>query len=287
MTVACKEVLTDDVRRHCAELAAAARHVRIDAEAEIAAGGISGLDATLHFLEGSREDVARYVLILDSVNFGSGWFEELGTATDALTGRLTAHTRERGAPWSGAELRSLDTETVAGVFGLDPDHQLTRLYAAALNHLGLFLGEAPALRVLEPTAEGMAERLTAMPFFNDAGFFKRAQIAAHDLHLAGVADFPDIGRLTVFADNLVPHVLRLDGVLVYSDELAALVDGGTELPAGGVHERELRACAVHACEGFSRRLGVAAAVLDNWLWNRGLQPPYSERPPHLTRTVYY
>ena len=287
MTVACKEVLTDDVRRHCAELATAARHVRINTEAEIAPGGISGLDATLHFLEGSREDVARYVLILDSINFGSGWFHELGTATEALTTALTAHTRERGEPWRAAELRALDVAAVGSVLGLDTAHQLTRLYAAALNHLGLFLGESPALRVLEPTAEGVAERLTAMPFFDDVGFFKRAQIAANDLHLAGVIEFPDIDRLTIFADNLVPHVLRLDGVLVYSDELAELIDRGVELPAGGEHERELRACAVHACEGLARRVGVAPAVLDNWLWNRGLQPPYSERPAHVTRTVYY
>ncbi len=288
MTVACKEVLTDDVRRHCAELAAAARHVRIDTEAEIAPGGISGLDATLHFLEGSREDVARYVLILDSINFGSGWFHELGTATDALTDGgsppTPASAAHRGAQRSCAPSTPRPWRSV---LGLDPAHQLTRLYAAALNHLGLFLGEAPALRVLEPTAEGVAERLTAMPFFDDVGFFKRAQIAANDLHLAGVIEFPDIDRLTIFADNLVPHVLRLDGVLVYSDELAELIDRGVELPAGGEHERELRACAVHACEGLARRVGVAPAVLDNWLWNRGLQPPYSERPAHVTRTVYY
>ena len=59
-----------------------------------------------------------------------------------------------------------------------------------------------------------------MPFFDDRGYYKRAQIAANDLHLAGVVDYPDVDRLTVFADNLVPHVLRLDGVLHYSDELA-------------------------------------------------------------------
>ena len=71
-------VLTDRVRRHCAAVAAGARHVSIDAGRRIAAGGISGLDATLHFLEGAPDDVARYVLILDAINFGSGWFGELG-----------------------------------------------------------------------------------------------------------------------------------------------------------------------------------------------------------------
>jgi hypothetical protein len=105
--------------------------------------------------------------------------------------------------------------------------------------------------------------------------------------LAGVADFADVDDLTVFADNLLPHVLRIDGVLVLDDELAARIDAGEPLEAGGEMERELRACTVHACDRLAARLGVAPRVLDNWLWNRGLEPPYADRPAHLTRTVFY
>jgi hypothetical protein len=274
-------VLCDDVRRHCAAIAARARHVRIDPAAEVPAGGVSGLDPALHFLDGPPADVARYVLILDAVNFGSGWFEELGTDTDALTARLTAHAREHG-PWTAPQLRGLGPPEAGEALGLDPAHQLTRLYAQGLNQLGAWLGDGPL--ELGRSAEALAARLAAMPFFADAGFYKRAQIAAHDLHLAGVADFPDIPRLTIFADNLVPHVLRAHGVLVYDDELAARIGRGEELPAGDEHEREVRACAVHACEGLARRLGVAPALLDNWLWNAGREIPGR---PHITRTVYY
>ena len=42
-----------------------------------------------------------------------------------------------------------------------------------------------------------------------------------DLALAGIVRFRDLDRLTIFADNLVPHVLRCDGVLVYDPRLAA------------------------------------------------------------------
>jgi hypothetical protein len=280
-------MLTDHVRLHCAGVAASARHVRIDPDAEVATGGISGLDATLHFLEGSPADVARYVLILDSINFGSGWFDELKTTTDALTERLTAHARAVG-PWTAAQLRALEAPAVGDTLGLDPSHQLTRLYSAALNHLGGFLGHRPMQNVLGESADDLAERLAAgMPFFDDRGFYKRAQIAANDLHLAGVVSYADVDRLTIFADNLVPHVLRLDGVLVYSDELAARIDAGEPLTAGGECENELRACAVHACEGLARTLGVPPRVLDNWLWNRGGHPPYSEQRAHISRTVYY
>jgi hypothetical protein len=166
-----------------------------------------------------------------------------------------------------------------------------RLYAQALNQLGAWLGERGALDAVEAAA-GSADRFAAalaegMPYFDDRGFYKRAQIAANDLVLAGVAEFADVDSLTVFADNLVPHVLRVDGVLEYEPELAEAIDAGRVLEAGGEQEREIRACAVHACELLARRLGVPPRTLDNWLWNRGVRPPYSERPAHLARTVFY
>jgi hypothetical protein len=224
------------------------------------------------------------VLALDAINFGSGWFAELGADTDALTARLTAHARADG-PWSARRLRTLTAADVGAVLGLDPAHTLTGLYAQALNQLGAWLGDEPL--GLGGSAEAFAQRLTAMPFFADAGFYKRAQIAAHDLFLAGVAAYPDIGRLTIFADNLVPHVLRHFGVLVYDDELAARVDAGEELLQGGAAETEIRGCAVHACEDLARRFGVPPATLDNWLWNRGGETSGRRGRPHITRTVYY
>jgi len=272
-------VLCDDVRRHCAAIAARARHVRIDPSAGVPEGGRQGLDPQLHFLDGAPDAVARYVLILDAVNFGSGWFAELATDTDALTARLTAHARAEG-PWTAAQLRALEPAEVGATLGLAPGHALTRLYAQGLNQLGDWLGDGSL--ELGDSAERMAHELTAMPFFADTGFYKRAQIAAHDLHLAGVAGYPDVDRLTIFADNLVPHVLRHFGVLVYDDELAQLVDAGTELPQGGEHEVEIRACAVHACEALARAHGIPPATLDNRLWNLG-----APGRPHVTRTVYY
>jgi hypothetical protein len=270
--------------------------VRIDAEALTAAAGVAGLDHELHFLEAPAEDLTRYVLILDAINFGSGWFPTLRaqrgeSGTTVITRRLTEHARRRGTPWTAAELRALDTLAVARVLGQDPAHELMRLYSQALNQLGTWLGERTALEVIEE-AGGSAERLahalaTGMPFFDDPGFFKRAQITANDLVLAGVASFADVDRLTVFADNLLPHVLRLDGVLIYDTALARLVDTGQPLPAGSLMEREIRACAVHACELLARRLAVPPRTLDNWIWNRGQAPPYCERPAHLTRTVSY
>jgi putative queuosine salvage protein len=75
-------------------------------------------------------------------------------------------------------------------------------------------------------------------------------------------------------------------VLIYDPALAARIDAGELLPPGD-EEREIRACALHACELIAAELGVPPRVLDLWLWNRGQQPRYKAIPRHRTRTVYY
>jgi len=264
----------------------------MDNVAAIEPGPPPALDPEPHYLEGTREDVAAYVLTLDAINFGSGWFPTIRkrpgcsgyyTVAWALADRFRGH-----GPYSGEELRALDAREIAIVLGQDPAHELMALHATALNDLGRWLGPRTALEAVDlGSAEVLAERLAAgMVFFDDRGFWKRAQIVANDLALAGVCEFADLDRLTVFADNLVPHVLRVDGVLVYDDELASRIDRGQLLEPGG-EEREIRACAVHAGELIAAELGVAPRVLDTWLWNRGQEPRYKAVPRHRCRTVFY
>jgi len=284
--------LCDEVRAQCAAIAASACHVTIDVDrfGEISPGPEPVLDPERHYLEGSREDVAAYIFTLDAINFGSGWFPTLRkrpgcsgyyTVAWALADRF----REQG-PWSNGELRAITAAEVTAVLGQERGHELMGIYTEALNQLGDFLGDRHPLEFVGSSAEALAEELRTMPFFDDIGFWKRAQITANDLTLAGIAEFDDIDRLTIFADNLVPHVLRMDGVLRYAPELAALIDAGELLPAGD-EEREIRACAVHACEQIAAGLGVPPRTLDVWLWNRGQGPRYKARPRHRTRTVFY
>jgi len=285
--------LPEEVRAHCAQLAANARSVKIDTEALEAFEGTP--QATIDPpLEGSGEEVARSLLILDAINFGSGWFPTLrkrpghsGYAT------VAAALRERFAaegPWSNAQLRAIDSRMVADTLGQPPDHELMALYAQALRTLGAWLGGRGVLEAVDQ-ARGSAATLAAqlaagMALFADRGFYKRAQIVPANLALAGVARFGDLDALTIFADNLVPHVLRCEGVLLYEDRLAAHIDAGRLLRCGP-QEHEIRACAVHACELLAARLGVPPRVLDNWLWNRGQEPQYKARPRHRCRCVYY
>ena len=105
-----------------------------------------------------------------------------------------------------------------------------------------------------------------------------------------MATFADLDRLTMFADNLVPHVLRLDGVLRFAPGLAARIDRGELIEHGSAEEVEIRACALHAVELIVAGAGDAAttsAQVDEYLWNRGQLPRYKAVPRHRSRCTAY
>lgn len=317
--------LLDGVRKGCGEVAGRARHVRIEydrlpayaASLPLERIALPEHDPVCHYL-GHGDDTVAFFITLDAVNFGSGYFPHLrkrpglsGYFTVAAS--LTDHFREHG-PFSACDLAALNMEKCAGLFGQELKdeavRELMRLFAWALNDLGRYLlerfgGSFTALvEAAGLSAEKLAELLVAMPFFYDVAeydgltvaFFKRAQIAAADLYIAfggeGPGRFDDLDRLTIFADNLVPHVLRIDGILSYDDALAARIEAEEPLPAGSEEEVEIRACAVHAVELMVeelRRAGhpVTAMGIDNLLWHRGQDPAYKSRPRHRTRCVFY
>jgi len=290
--------LCDEVRAHAAAVMANATSVRIDeaaaAQVELTEADAPELDPTRHYLEGSPLEVATYLLTLDTINFGSGWFPTLKkrpncsgyfTVAWGLADRFRAH-----GPWTNAQLRAMTAGEIADALGQRHDHELMALFAQALRQLGAFLGERSALDLVGE-AGGSAERLAellagGMTMYADRGFYKRAQIVPSDLALAGIARFTDLPRLTIFADNLVPHVLRLDGVLRLDPRLEAHIDA-ERLLRPGPQERELRAGAVHACVQIARRLGVTEQELDHVLWTRGGAPRYKAVPRPRCRVVWY
>jgi hypothetical protein len=288
--------LGDSVREHGAAIAAQARSVRIDVDAleTLEPGPSPELDPQRHYLEGPTADVADYLLVLDAINFGSGWFPTLrkrvGSSGYFTVAWALADRWRAGAGWTSAQLRAMRTEEVADTLGQARDHELMALFAQALRELGHFLGPRRALDLVADargSALRLAERLSSgMTMWHDKGFYKRAQIAGSDLALGGVAEFGDLDALTIFADNLVPHVLRCEGVLVYDDRLAAHIDAG-RLVRPGPQEREIRGCAVHACALIAKRTGMTERDIDNALWYRGQRPEYKARPRHRCRTVYY
>src|ERR687893_480118 len=156
--------LTDDVRAHCARVADNARWVRIDLDriGDVEPGPPPELDPERHYLEGTREDVATYLLALDTINFGSGWFPTLNkrpgssgyfTVAWGLADRFRA-----GGPYTNDELRSMTADEIADTLGQPRGHELMALFAQALGDLGAWLGERTAAEAID-AAGGSAERL--------------------------------------------------------------------------------------------------------------------------------
>jgi Potential Queuosine, Q, salvage protein family len=298
--------LPEEVRAACAWVAERARFVRID-EARIAeyAQGLAGPEPQS---EGNpRQDpeaAAAFAICMNAINFGSGWWPTIrkrpghsGYAT------MEAGLRERfddPGPWHPEELLALDAATVAKVLGQDPAHPLMPQFAAALrdvgehllaDHGGRYLGvvegtdSIPALAATFASWDSFAD--VSRYEDRDVPFFKRAQLAAADLHRAGVADLTGAEELTAFADNLVPHVLRVDSVLQLDPSLTERIEAEDLLAHGSPQEVELRACAVQTIERLAAASALTAAEVDDVLWNRGRGRRYKSLPrPRARNTAY-
>jgi Potential Queuosine, Q, salvage protein family len=282
-----------------------ARHVRVVDEAiDPYARTLSGESPPAPDLApgATDEERAAFQLTLNAINFGSGWFPTL-RKPPGLSGFRTVEAGLRAhGPWSAQHLASMRRDEIAAALGQDPRHELMGLFETALRELGTrvqqdhdgsFLGLA---RSGEGSAEQLATQLAAWPGWHDVSpydgdavpFFKRAQIVAADLALSGVAPAHDLDELTLFADNLVPHVLRLDGVLEFDDDLLARIDAEQLIEHDSPEEVEIRACALHAVELLVEAHGATTATaVDNALWHRGAGPRYKARPRHRTRTTAY
>jgi hypothetical protein len=296
--------LPDEIRAACARVAARARCVRVvEAAIEPYARTLPAASPPAPDLEGADEETrAAFSLTLNAVNFGSGWFPTLRKPPGLSGFRTVEAALRRPRPLPARELAALGREEVAATFGQDPGHELMGHFTRHLrelgervqaDHDGSFLALA---RSSDGSAVALAERLGSWPTWRDVSpyegrevpFFKRAQIAAADLALAGLAPADDVGELTLFADNLVPHVLRLDGVLAFDPGLEARINAGTLLPHDSPEEVEIRACALHAVERLVAAHGATTATaVDNVLWHRGAGARYKAVPRHRARTTDY
>jgi Queuosine salvage protein len=303
--------LLAELREACAQVAQRARQVHVNQDAIPGYASALPIDdrptaADDDPTDGTREHLAAFWLTLDAVNFGSGWFPTLRKRRGSSGYHtIAAGIRERfdtQGPWSAEELQAISPEEIGHVLGQDPDHELMALFARSLSDLGSRIEQEAggSFFALVDSSGGYAanlvERLAGWDSFTDVSsyaglsvpFLKRAQIAAADLARAGAADFTDLDRLTMFADNLVPHVLRLDGVLSFDPDLVAWIDRGELIEHGSAEEVEIRACALHSVELIvAERPGSRAMDVDELLWLRGQEPRYKASPRHRSRCTAY
>lgn len=317
--------LLEHVRKSCQQVAEMATHVHIREDLipnyaltlAMSRRDKSQMDFTAHY-QGTNEDTLAYYFVLGAINFGSGYFPHLRKRNGmsgyyTIASCLSDHFKNKVL--KPADLLDIKARDCFSIFGQDPHnptvYELMDLFAMSMNELGkyvmsLYHGDfANVVEAANCSAVRLVEILIGMPYFRDVtyykgmdvAFFKRAQIMAADLSLAfggqGFGKFDDLPRLTLFADNLVPHVLRLDGILEYNPELSWRIDSEEIIASGSAEEVEIRACALNSVEQMVAAMGglergMSAMLLDNILWHRGQQPYYKQtKPRHRTRTVYY
>jgi hypothetical protein len=309
------------VRRGCAAVAERATLVSIDEDGldplaeELSAAEPPALLPEERPADGASEEaVAAEVVAWNAVNFGSGWFPLLhkrpglsGARTLASAFADYVQSAAGGAP-TGDWLAAVDTATCARIFEQPypgPIDDLLDLFARAWRDLGelLVARHGGTAAGLVQDAAGSADRLVAtlgeMPLAHDVTsyggvevpLFKRAQITVSHLSRAlqgqGLGRFTDGDRLTAFADNLVPHTLRMAGVLRYDPALAARIEREELLAPGEPAEVEIRACGVHAVELLAARSGLSPADIDHYLWQRGQDPAVKAVPRHRCRCSWY
>jgi Potential Queuosine, Q, salvage protein family len=300
------------VRSACAWVASRARFVRIEEkELPAYAAAIPGAvelppaDPATDLVKANGEARAAFVLCLDAINFGSGWWPTIRKRPGrsgyfTIAAGLTERFREHG-PWPPAELAAIGAKEIARALDQDPDHPLMADFAAALRDVGERVDRehggrfGAVIAAANGSAPALAELLGGWRAFADVStydgrsvpFFKRAQIAAADAARAGLGDLAGVDRLTAFADNLVPHVLRLDGVLRLDPDLELRIEAGDLLEHGSAEEVELRACAVHAVELLAAVTPLSPAEMDGVLWNRGAAERYKSLPRPRSRNTAY
>ena len=258
-----------------------------------------------------------FVLLRNCTNFGSGWHPFLnkepgmsGARTTAF--RLSRWLEKEGTP-SAQWLSRVTPEMVCDIFGqsyVSPIDKLIDNFVSSWRDFGRKIstkydGEYEAfIEAAGNSAVRLSEMLSTMRLWNDAysldgqdfPFLKRAQLTAFDLaHFCADdrrCEFYDLDKLTMFADNLVPHTLKVDGVLEYSLALNARIERGEPIIAGSREEMEIRAMAVHAveliaesCEAEGKK--ISPCELSSWIWNRGQSAKYKAYLRHRTRTVHY
>ena len=160
-------------------------------------------------------------------------------------------------------------------------------------------------RALFADGNGMLERLVAdFPRFRDVSTYdgrdvtiwKLAQLALWSVHATwstvGEGGFPDLDRMSAFADYIVPVGLRLVGITSYSDELEARINRGDLIPRDSEEEIEIRAHTIwatalltDACNALRPAdCQLVIPQIDYRFW----KPFHTTHwPHHLTRTVMY
>src|SRR5262249_30200669 len=159
---------------------------------------------------------------------------------------LLAHVQAQGEPdgrWL-AEISPAECAELLGQPRSGAPMELMTMFATAWNELGALLCErydgqvAGLVEDAGERAQRMIVLLGQLTCWRDVSryeeltlpFMKRARLSVLGLEVAarehGRRRFVDLADVPIFADNLIPHVLKVDGLLAFAPELEARIVRG-------------------------------------------------------------
>ena len=250
-----------------------------------------------------------------SVKFQTEYRGETWSDSDAMNACIN-RALEAGVPMTdGAWQAACTRDDLAAIFTGNIEMPMLDERVEMLHEIGGILVDrfdgrwstwaASCDRALYADGNGMLERIQAdFPRYRDVSVYdgtevrilKLAQLGLWGLHATwrttGSEGFPDLDRMSAFADYIVPVGLRLMGLTSYSDELEARINRGDNLPRDSEEEIEIRAHTIHAtalltdaCNALRPAdMQLVIPQIDYRFW----KPFHTTHwPHHLTRTVMY
>ena len=250
-----------------------------------------------------------------SVKFQTEYRGETWSDSDAMNACIN-RALEAGVPMTdGAWQAGCTRDDLAAIFTGNIEMPMLDERVEMLHEIGGVLVDrfdgrwstwaASCERALYADGNGMLERIQAdFPRYRDVSVYdgtevrilKLAQLGLWGLHATwrttGGEGFPDLDRMSAFADYIVPVGLRLMGLTSYSDELEARINRGDNLPRDSEEEIEIRAHTIYAtalltdaCNALRPAdMQLVIPQIDYRFW----KPFHTTHwPHHLTRTVMY
>jgi hypothetical protein len=221
-----------------------------------------------------------FLFALETVNFGGTYArllsEEGMDLPDGLylTTALRLKARFERAALTPAAMTRTTPQDCAEVFGfrMDRPHNraMAEMYARALRQTGEHVEKyfdsdfSILIKNSKPYVESFVQNMRKIPRFDDTYLYpsrsgpdidvpilKNAQHLAASLSVAALRlglpkPFDDTEKLTAFPDNKIAHVLWVDGLVRFSDDLSRRIESLTPIPVGSAEEIEIRVAGRHA-----------------------------------------
>ena len=261
---------------------------------------VSGTGICINFptLVSSDEDMIKYLLVLNSINF-QFWemkdneFVRYGVSS-GLQGSLAMHNNFRFF-WEEMFLRYFNPTKINEDLIVKCFENIPNIPARVENLQEMFSSDklCVAADVVRRAAKsgnlGFNEIQVLSGLFPKSfkePYFKKIQLALQEI-ISLVYGDEISADLTVFADYQLPKVLEGLGIISYSDELSNSIANAELILQDSTEERAIRAATIFSCEEIVKEFNVSFGAVDKFLWSNKENELFKNKKFHLTKTTRY